>query len=62
MPGGLLTLLQVGPLFPAETVTKMPAAVVFSTIVLSVSCAHSSLGGQLQLLFITCGRRFGLGF
>ena len=55
-------MLQFGPLFPAETLTKMPAAVEFSMIVLSVSSAHNSLAGQPQLLFITCGRSVGLGF
>jgi hypothetical protein len=40
----------------------MPAACVFSTIVLSVLAAHSSLGGQIQLLFMTCGRFVGSGF
>ena len=57
-----MTVLQFGPLLPAEASTKMPAAWVFSTIVFSVSCAQPSLGGQPQLLFITCGRSVGSGF
>ena len=40
----------------------MPAAWVFSTIVSSVLAAQPSLGGQPQLLFITCGRSVGFGF
>ena len=40
----------------------MPAASVFSTIGRSVSAAQPSLGGQPQLLFITCGRSSGFGF
>ena len=55
-----LTVLQVEPLLPAEASTKMPAAVVFSTIVFSVS-ARTLLAGQPQLLFITWGRSVGLG-
>ena len=40
----------------------MPAACVFSTIVCKVVGAQPSLGGQVQLLFITCGRSAGFGF
>ena len=40
----------------------MPAARVFSTIVWRLSGAQSSLVGQPQLLFITCGRCVGSGF
>lgn len=56
-----MTVLQFGPLLPAEASTRMPAACVFSTIVRSVSCAQSSLVGQPQLLFITSGRSVGFG-
>jgi hypothetical protein len=55
-------VLQAEPLLPAEASTKMPAACVFSTIVCSVLAAQPSLGGQPQLLFITCGRLVGSGF
>ena len=54
-------MLQADPLLPAEATTKIPAACVFSTITLSVSAAQPSLGGQPQLLFITCGRIVGSG-
>ena len=40
----------------------MPAARVFSTIVWRLFGAQSSLVGQPQLLFITCGRIVGFGF
>jgi hypothetical protein len=57
-----LTELQLGPAFPAETSTKMPAACVFSTTCCKVFAEQPSLAGQPQLLFITCGRRDGFGF
>ena len=57
-----MTELQPGPALPAEASTKMPAASVFSTIVPQRVGAQPSLGGQPQLLFITCGRLVGSGF
>ena len=40
----------------------MPAACAFSTTVRNVSYAQPSLGGQCQLLLMTCGRLAGSGF
>src|SRR5215212_2067993 len=63
MAGGSVTVLQLGPLLPAEASTKIPAACVFSVMVSSSwRVVQPSLVGQPQLLFITCGRRVGLGF
>jgi hypothetical protein len=62
MAGGSLTVEQPEPLLPADASTKMPAACVFSTIVWSVLGAQPSLGGQVQLLLMTSGRKAGLGF
>src|SRR5262245_13045769 len=61
-PGVVSTVEQLGPLFPSEASTNIPAACVFSTFVRSVSCAQSSLVGQPQLSLITSGRTVGSGF
>ena len=62
MGGRSIDRAAIRPRLPAEASTKMPAACVFSTIVLSVSSAQPSNGSQNQLLLITCGRSVGSGF
>src|SRR5438552_18624867 len=61
MAGGSLTVPHEEPELPADASTNMPDAWVFSTMACSVLAAQPSLAGQPQLLFITCGRRAGLG-
>ena len=55
-------VLHPGPLLPAAATTKIPDASAFSTTVWRVLAAHPSLGGQVQLLFATCGRFAGSAF
>ncbi len=55
-------MLQPGPLFPADTSTKIPAASVFCTIDCNVPAAQPSSAGQPQLLLMMCGRLVGSAF
>ena len=59
MAGGSLTVPQAQPEFPAEATTMMPAARTDSTVNLSESCPHPSLGGQSHELLMMWGALAG---
>ena len=63
MAAGVLTVLQAGPLLPAEWAVRMPAARTFSTTVRStLGSVQPSETGQLQELSMTSGARSERGF
>lgn len=62
MAGATSIVEHCGPLLPAETTTKMPAAAVFSTTARRMfGSVHPSRRRQPHELLITSGARSGRG-
>ncbi len=59
--GGVLTVEQPGPSFPADTDMKIPAVRRAATACEKVSREHPSFCGQPYEFPIACGRNSGFG-